>query len=146
MNIDATDAIVGRLSAKVAKTLLEGESVVIVNAERAVFSGNPVKVVRVYARRREMTDKADPSLAAKWPRRPDLFLRRIIRGMLPKRHYRQTKALGLLRIHMGVPDGVDGAKPFSDTAAQLSGSTISVRDVCAHLGWKNPLEAKVSVK
>ncbi len=141
MNIDATDAIVGRLSAFVAKRLLEGEAIVIVNAEKAVFSGNPRNVVRVYARRREMTDKADPSLGAKWPRRPDLFLRRIIRGMLPKRHYRQTKALGLLRIHMGAGD-VKDAQAYSQTSAQLSRPAISIRDVCAELGWKNPLEAK----
>jgi len=38
---DATNQIVGRLATYVAKDLLNGEQVVVVNAEKAVLSGNP---------------------------------------------------------------------------------------------------------
>ncbi len=135
-NIDAENAIVGRLSAFTAKKLLQGETMVIVNAEKAVFSGNPDNIVQVYSKRREMTDKSNPEHGAKWPRRPDLMLRRVIRGMLPKRNYRQKQALDKLRVYMGVPADVKEAKPFRDTAAQLKSAAITVGEVCARLGWK----------
>lgn len=133
--IDAKGAVVGRLSASVAKRLLEHESVVIVNAEKAVISGHPREVVDIYRRRREMTDKANPELGAKWPRRPDFLLRRIIRGMLPKRAYRQSEALKRLRVHMGQPAGIDDAQAFANQSKDLSNRFIELGQVCAELGW-----------
>ena len=38
--IDASECIMGRLASSVAKTLLKGEEVHIVNAENAVISGS----------------------------------------------------------------------------------------------------------
>ncbi|MBI4360671.1 50S ribosomal protein L13 [Candidatus Micrarchaeota archaeon] len=133
--IDAKGAIAGRLSAFVAKKLLEHEDVVIVNAEKAVISGKPREVVDVYRRRLTMTDKANPELGAKWPRRPDLMLRRIIRGMLPKRAYRQATALKRLRVHMGQPAGVENGQAFGNQARDLSDRFIELGQVCAELGW-----------
>src|SRR3989338_2441781 len=109
---DAKGSIVGRLSAKVAKSLIHGENVVIVNAESALFSGSLDFVVNKYYNRRQMTDKANPDHGAKWPRRPDMFLRRVIRGMLPKRNTRQKDALSRLRVYLGSPSDVTGAQPF----------------------------------
>ena len=42
--VDATNQILGRLSSIVAKKLLEGYKVIIVNAEKAVVSGEPKRV------------------------------------------------------------------------------------------------------
>src|SRR5438876_10907446 len=39
VNIDATDQIAGRLCSKVAKLILVGKRVTVVNAERALISG-----------------------------------------------------------------------------------------------------------
>ena len=44
--IDAEDCIAGRLASLVAKELLKGRHVYIVNAEKAVVSGNPRYTVR----------------------------------------------------------------------------------------------------
>ncbi|MBI2444912.1 50S ribosomal protein L13 [Candidatus Micrarchaeota archaeon] len=139
--IDAKDAIVGRLGAYVAKKVAENESVVIVNAEKAVFSGKAEYVAGIYSRRREMMDKANPEHSAKWPRRPDLLLKRIIRGMLPKRNARMKAALGNLRIYMGVPHGTKDAKPFVNTSQQLARAHVSLEEVCERLGWKAPKAA-----
>lgn len=139
--IDANNAIVGRLSAYVAKKVLENESVVIVNAEKAVFSGSAKYVTDIYAARRQMTDKANPEHGAKWPRRPDFLLKRIIRGMLPKRNARKKAALTNLRVYMGTPPSVKDAKAFPDTAEQLARSYVSLEQVCEKLGWKSPKAA-----
>ena len=41
--VDASGQIAGRLCSKVAKLLLVGNSVVVVNADKALFSGAEVK-------------------------------------------------------------------------------------------------------
>ncbi|HUH82474.1 MAG TPA: uL13 family ribosomal protein, partial [Nitrososphaerales archaeon] len=43
--IDATDQIAGRLSSKVAKLILSGKRVVVVNAEKALISGSRTSVI-----------------------------------------------------------------------------------------------------
>ena len=46
--INAEDAIIGRLASIVAKRLLSGEQIVIVNAEKALISGKPGSIARKY--------------------------------------------------------------------------------------------------
>lgn len=135
--IDATDAIAGRLAAFVAKTLLAGEQVVVVNAEKAVISGPAKRTVNVYYKRRQMTQKANPENAAKWPRRPDMFLKRIVQGMLPKNKSRGDKALKNLRTFIGVPAEYSGkAEKFKADASRLKCKHASVQEICEALGWK----------
>jgi len=52
--INAEGLILGRLASKVAKMLLEGEEVVIVNAEKAVITGNREDIFAKYKQRTEL--------------------------------------------------------------------------------------------
>ncbi|MBI5036837.1 50S ribosomal protein L13 [Candidatus Micrarchaeota archaeon] len=130
--LDAKGAVIGRLAASVAKKLLLKEEVVIVNAEQAVFSGSADFIIGRYERRRTMTDKSDPEHGLKMPRRPDLFLRNIIKGMLPKRATRMKEALSRLRVYLGVPEEVKSAEQFVSKKPRLS---VSLDTVCRRLGW-----------
>ncbi|HLD76011.1 MAG TPA: uL13 family ribosomal protein, partial [Candidatus Norongarragalinales archaeon] len=85
----------------------------------------------------EMTDKSNPEHGAKWPRRPDLFLRRVIRGMLPKRAVRMKDALSRLRVYLGVPAGVSDAQSF--LPEKMPNRVVSVGKVCQRLGWNGTL-------
>lgn len=137
MIIDASNAVAGRLAAYAAKRLLEGEQVVIVNAEKAVISGDEEEITLVYRKRRGMTQKANPEHAMKWPRRPDFLLKRIIKGMLPKRSNRKTTALKALRVYVGKPASVTGTPvtPIK-TSDKLARGFVSIEKICANLGWK----------
>ena len=44
--IDATDTLLGRMSSYVAKKLLQGEEIIIVNAEKCAISGNKVTIFK----------------------------------------------------------------------------------------------------
>ena len=44
--IDASNLILGRMASVVAKRLLQGENIIVVNAEKAVVSGKKKAVVR----------------------------------------------------------------------------------------------------
>ncbi len=103
--VDATNHVVGRLASVVAKWALEGRRVVIVNAERAVVTGDFNMVLNWYkARVSEWLTHYNPEKAGpKIPRKPDRILRRVIRGMLPRKSRRGREALRRVRVFMGVP-------------------------------------------
>lgn len=79
--IDATGLIAGRLATEVAKLALLGERIDILNSEKAVISGKPDMIIKVWHTRlaRKNTMKGPFT-----PKRADQILRRIIRGMLPR--------------------------------------------------------------
>jgi len=46
--VDATNCIAGRMCSHVSKLLLQGNRVAIVNAEKAMLSGNRYKTIELY--------------------------------------------------------------------------------------------------
>lgn len=130
MIIDAKNAIVGRLSAIVAKKALQGEDIVIVNSEYAVISGDPLKTREKYYKRRGMTQKANPENASKWPKRADMLLKRIIKGMLPKHSERGKDAARKIKAFLGVPAEFEGkAEKFAFTSERLGGKFITLDEL-----------------
>lgn len=131
---DATNAITGRLAASAAKKALQGEQVVVVNAGKAVVSGNARATVSKYYKRRLQQNKADPDKSPKWPRRPDLLFKRIIKGMLPKKSSRRKQALSRIRAYNDVPKEFDGkAVPFPANASTLRCQTLSLEELCKQI-------------
>jgi len=134
MMIDADGAVAGRLGVIAAKALLKGETVVVVNAERSVISGSPANTIAKYAARRAVIQKANPQNAPHWPRRPDMLLRRIIRGMLPFDQAKGREAFKKLRVYMGVPEEVKNQK-FEKMEQKVLPKFIVLSDLCKRLGW-----------
>ncbi len=103
--VDAAGCVAGRLASVVAKLALEGRRVTVVNAEKAVITGDFNMVLDWYKRKlSEWRTHYNPEKAGpKIPRRPDRLLKRIIRGMLPRKQWRGRRALRRIRVYMGVP-------------------------------------------
>ncbi len=133
---DATGSVLGRLASHCAKKALAGEDITIVNCEKAIISGSPKMVVSKYYNRRLMTQKGNPDHAAKWPRRPDLLFKRIVKGMLPKKRARGDIALKKVRTFMGVPKEFEGSKMEQFGVKKLSIASITLEQLCEELGWK----------
>ena len=136
--LDADKAIAGRLAAYTAKKLLEGHEVVIVNSGKAVFSGNPKKIVERYSGKRGIQQKSNPDKSPKFPRRPDLFLKKVVFGMLPTSRRSTRKAcMSRLRCYLGVPKQFQGkAEKKVKTADEWSHKPVSIEKVCLDLGWQ----------
>ncbi|MEM4295715.1 MAG: 50S ribosomal protein L13 [Candidatus Anstonellales archaeon] len=132
--IDAENAVLGRLASKVAKALLNGEQVVIINAEKALISGNKEYIIRKYKTRRNLQTKQNPEKSPKWPKVPNLLLRRIIRGMLPRKKAKGRQAFKRLKVYIGNPLNVQGTKV--DEAMKELKNYITMADLCSYLGWK----------
>ncbi len=104
--LDASDQIVGRMASKVAKRLLKGDTIFIVNAEKAVISGSPKATFEFF---RQRTSRGDPYHGPFYPKLPDMMLKRSIRGMLPKTT-RGREALERLKVFLSVPEDLKNKK------------------------------------
>ncbi len=132
---DGKGAIAGRLASHIVKLILAGQTVIVLNAQQVVISGKPRMVVAKYAARRGITNKADPSKAAKWPKRPDYLFKKIVSGMMPKRTSRSKAALGRLKAYLGTPKEYEGhAKIDSKTGhKKLTSASLTLQELCSQL-------------
>ncbi len=130
--VDGSDKILGRLSSKIAKLLLEGKKVNLINAEKTVISGHMLNILSNYKHRMDLKDKANPEHSPYWSRRADLFVKRVIRGMLPYKKPKGKKAFRLLRVYIGVPKEFKDAKSYNIESRKASGvfeKTYYVKDI-----------------
>ena len=135
--IDADGLILGRMASIVAKRLLEGERIDIVNAESAVVSGKRLKIIKDAKEFLEVGGRN-----RKGPihyRKPNAIIRRTIRGMLPYRKARGREAFRRLKVHIGTPRNFEGLEAESLPHAhieRLRGNYITVGEIAKNIGWK----------
>lgn len=134
--IDAEGLILGRMASIVAKRLLEGERIEIVNAEGAVVSGKRLQVIK---ERKEFLEVGGRDRGPIHYRKPNAIVRRTIRGMLPRRKTRGREAYRRLRVYIGVPSELEEAQRESISDAdveRLRGRYITVGEIAKNIGWK----------
>ena len=101
--VDATNHIAGRLASNVAKLLLGGNRVSLVNCERIMISGTRANIVGEYKEFLEIASILHPKHGPFHPRRPDTIISRMIRGMLPREKPSGRAAHRRLRAYIGAP-------------------------------------------
>lgn len=137
MIIDAKDTILGRLSSYVAKEVLLGSKVDVVNCEEAVVSGRKQSILEEYAKR---LHRKAPGKAPFFYRRADMFVKRAIRGMLPFKRARGRDAFKNLKCHVGVPEDLKNEKAVtikkSNAKKLQSADYLKIKDICKAVGGK----------
>ena len=133
--IDADGHVMGRLSSKVAERLINGEEIIIVNAEKAIITG---KREMVFGEYKQKKDRGKIIRGPFYPRRADLILKKTVKGMLPFKTSTGRESYRRLRVYVGVP------KEYA--TAQLEKIDVAIRprtekyvrlgDVSAYLGSK----------
>jgi len=114
--VDATGLVLGRLASVAAKKLLAGEEVRIVNAEKALVTGGKESIFAEYGQAR---DRGHKERGPYFPRRPEMILKRTVRGMLPYKMGRGRDAFSRLRIFVGIPRELKGMQLEQPTAAKM---------------------------
>jgi len=132
MIVDADGAILGRIASKIAKELLRGEDVIVINSEKIVVSGNPDAVFKRFFEKRE---RGDVFKGPFYPKYPDKILVRSVRGMLPYKKEKGKRALKKLRVYIGNPDKLKGEK-ISKTSDDLECKFTNLEHICKKLGAK----------
>jgi len=140
--IDADGLILGRMASMVAKMLLLAENVIIINAEKAIVSGNRRTTIEHYKTRQNIRTHYNPIKGPFWFKTPHQLVRRTIRGMLPWKKDRGKVAYRRLKVYSGLPENlnVDEAsiETFSDFSIdQLKGTFIEVGELAKEIGFKH---------
>jgi large subunit ribosomal protein L13 len=113
--IDAQEQVLGRLCTHVAKRLLNGEEITIVNAEKAKISGSKAQLLAHYSQRRS---RGKAMSGPNYPRSADMLFRRTVRGMIDYRKTTGKEAYKRLRVYVGVPTELREIKSESPEASK----------------------------
>ncbi len=133
--INADELILGRMASIIAKRLLKGEKIIIVNAEKAMLSGKLKSKVR---EAKEFLEVGHPRKGPFHYRRPDRIVRRTLRGMLPYKQPRGKQAYKRLKVFIGIPDELKDRKMETLTDAQAKKLTcpyFTLGEFAKDIGW-----------
>jgi len=134
--VDGTGKPLGRLAAFAAKKALEGETVIILNAEHIVISGNKEAVFERWKRKIDLSSLGNPQIhSPKHPRTVIGIVKRAVRGMLPYRTKRGRDAYSRVRVYRGVPDEFKDV-PSVDIPVRTPRKYVTVGELSRLLGGK----------
>ncbi len=136
MIIDAKDSILGRVSTFAAKQALLGNKVDVINCEECAVSGKR-SVLELYLQR---VHRKAPTKGPYFYRRPDMMVKRAIRGMLPFKRARGRDAFKKVRCHIGIPEDLKNEKPVEIQGASINKlqntSYMKIKDICKAVGYQ----------
>jgi len=136
--VDGTNMIAGRLCSHVAKLLLEGNRVSIVNSENIMISGSRESIIDEYRKFLEVASINNPKFGPFHPRRPDTIITKMVRGMLPKTKSSGQAAFKRLRVYLGVPNELRSISRTQFEDARIRRTSpyyTSVGELGRMIGW-----------
>jgi large subunit ribosomal protein L13 len=134
--IDGDGLILGRMASTVAKMLLAGETIDIINAEKIVVSGNRQMVLH---REQEFLNVGGFQRGPVHFRQPHRIVRRTVRGMLPYRKAHGRDAYSRLKVYIGIPDEFKDLEKVSLPefhSRKLSKRYVTIGEIAENIGWK----------
>jgi large subunit ribosomal protein L13 len=141
--VDASNQILGRLASIIAKKLLEGYRIIVVNAEKAVVSGRKTRVIEGYKLLEKVKTHYNPyKQGVRRPKSPHNILKRTVRGMLPMSKPHGREAYKRLRVYNGVPPEYKGKEFIRFKEAdfsRLSREYVYLGTVAEQLGWRGTM-------
>ena len=136
--VDATGHIAGRLCSNVAKLLLNGNRVSVVNCEKIMLSGTRSNIISEHRGFLEVTSVIHPRHGPVHPRRPDTIMKTMIRGMLPRKKPSGVAAHKRLRTYIGSPKELSSFKKIQFENAKIrksSANYTTVGEIGKIIGW-----------
>lgn len=130
--INAEGHVLGRMSTNVAKRLLQGEQIIIVNAEKAVITGDRDVVFEHYSQKHNRGRQINGPF---FPKRADLIVKRTVRGMIPWNRPHGRSIYRNLKVFVGVPKELEKVKfEKVESATNVWGRYVTLGEVAEHLG------------
>lgn len=134
--INAEGRKLGRTCSKAVKKAMAGEKTHIINSEKAVVTGKKEDLIKIYRERFDLQDIGNPRKSPEMvSRRPDLFVKKTMKGMIPNEKKRGKKAQKKIKTHIGIPEELSDKAPEPDNT-NISTSYLTVEEICRELGWR----------
>jgi len=135
--IDGSNLIYGRLATAVATLIMDGEEVVVLNAEKIIVTGTRAEVLKNFKHKvdvGEVTKRKGPF----YPRRADLLFKRCVRGMIPRYTTTGREAYRDLKVFVGAPKQFDNAEmtPVETAKKKVSCKFVTLGEISEYLGSK----------
>jgi large subunit ribosomal protein L13 len=131
------------MGSKVAKLLLNGNSVVIINADKVLLSGSRANIMQDFFDRLKIASVVHPKHGPFHPRTPAGMLTRMIRGMIPRSKTSGLEALRRLRVYIQPPEDLAKATYTNFEEAKATKPLAyytSLGEVAQRIGWKGASE------
>ncbi len=136
--VDGSDLIAGRLCSNVAKLLLQGNRVSIVNCDKIMISGKRNSIIEEYKTFLKIASIINPKHGPFHPRRPDTIISRMVRGMLPRKKPSGQAALKRLRAYVGIPNELRSLEKIQFDKAKIRRTNAyytSMAELGRTIGW-----------
>ena len=136
--VDGSDLIAGRLCSNVAKLLLQGNHVSIVNCDKIMISGKRNSIIEEYKTFLKIASIINPKHGPFHPRRPDTIISRMVRGMLPRKKPSGQAALKRLRAYVGIPNELRSLERIQFDKAKIRRTNAyytSMAELGRTIGW-----------
>jgi len=137
--VDTTNHIAGRLSSHVAKLLIQGNRVTLVNCEKIMYSGTRDNLINEYKAFLEINSIIHPKHGPVHYRRPDTIISKMIRGMLPYEGKPSgVAAFKRLRAHIGSPKEIKSLEKIQFEKALIrkaASNYTTMGALCRVIGW-----------
>ncbi|MEZ7990081.1 MAG: 50S ribosomal protein L13 [Nitrosopumilus sp.] len=137
--VDATNHIAGRLASNVAKLLLQGQRVTVVNCEKIMMSGKRETQIREYREFLEINSIINYKHGPVHYRRPDTLMAKMIRQMLPFDRKPSGKiAYAKLRTYIGAPNDTKPIEKIQFEKALITRAASNytpLAEICRVIGW-----------
>jgi large subunit ribosomal protein L13 len=133
--VNGEGLILGRMCSKIAKRLLNGEEIIVVNAEKIIISGKKKSKV---AEAHKFLEVGAPERGPFHSRRPDRIVGKTVRGMVPWKQPKGKLAYKRLRVYLGVPAELKDQKMETidqANAAKLTGPHFTLGELAIEIGW-----------
>ena len=137
---DGEGVVFGRVASRVAKDLLKGNDVGLINCEKMIISGDKKLFAKKILMKKDMGSGGSMK-GPKYPRTPEKLVKRMIRGMLPRDRARGRDAFRRLKCYSSgseyaIDKGVEIIKPNTRKPMKFS----SVAEVLKLIGAGKSLE------
>ncbi len=134
--IDATNQIMGRICTQAAKQALLGNTIKIVNCEKAVITGNkPYRSIEM----RNKKELGQPQQGPFFSKMPDRFVRRCVRGMLSYHKPKGKAAFKRVMCYIGIPPELATKSMHSydnaDAKHIIKGPKLTVKEITKYWGY-----------
>ena len=137
--VDATNHIAGRLASNVAKLLMQGHRVSVVNCEKIMMSGTRSNQIKEYREFLEINSIINYKHGPVHYRRPDTLMAKMIRQMLPfDRKPSGKEAHQRLRTYIGSPKEIKSLEKIQFEKALIrktASNYTALGELCRIIGW-----------
>jgi large subunit ribosomal protein L13 len=142
MIIDAKDQTLGRMLSYAAKQALKGEQVAIINCEKALVSGKKERILNDNLAMMEIKNKGNYTRGPFHFKRPDRYVKKVLRGMFPYNKPRGVEAFKRVRVFIGTPElelkkhGIELKKEKTHELKHKKrfSDSVTVEEICRFIG------------